>query len=621
MRRVGGALVGLMYSVDAGANWTVIDNGGVFRRLHIRAIHAFGNTILVCGNSGRPSRFDGLYMSTDKGQSFDHLSDTKLGRGRSLALAVAPDDSNVLYVHAGHSIHLSSDAGSSWTRASDTSINSRLSDPSNVKIASGPRGSVFVAIAEHGRLSALFHSGDYGTNWDALDLPSTREGHRQFGLHPGGQAGIHFSLAADFDEPKICYIGGDRQPALNEGGGSQSRFRQFPNSSGANTYSGRIFRVDAEQPTGSQATHITHNNTTSNSAPHADSRCMAVAPNGDLIEGDDGGVFCRVDPRSNTGNWKSLIGTLATTEFHSAVWNSATQTITGGAQDNGTLEQDATGANRWPTVTGGDGGVVAVAPFGTSGGTVRYSSYQYLGGARRMFFAANGAHLGTQRMSLRSAPGTSRKLSPQFYSPIQTNRGDPTRLLIGGSNMVWESFDRGDTVHPISPSGVQVNSVAAVAYGADSSPDYFYVGSSQDVFVRTRPYPASMRRASRIGTGESITGLALDPATPDIAFAVCFGSVHQTIDAGRIWVDLTDDLFTVGARVIRSVAWCGNVGGGMLVVGTNSGIYALDAPGLAGWRLLGADLPSVPVMQLQYDDASRVLLAATLGRGAWTMTF
>ena len=63
---------------------------------------------------------------------------------------------------------------------------------------------------------------------------------------------------------------------------------QFPNSIGANNFSGRLFRCDASLATGSQCTPLTHIGTASNSSPHADSREMTFDAAGNLIETDDG---------------------------------------------------------------------------------------------------------------------------------------------------------------------------------------------------------------------------------------------------------------------------------------------------------------------------------------------
>ena len=161
----------------------------------------------------------------------------------------------------------------------------------------------FTASAETN--AGLFRSGDGGDNWTALDVPVTRERLRTpVGIHAGKQAKIHMSLVADLDDHEIVYIGGDRQPGFDEFAPANPP-RRWPNSIGALDFTGRLFRVNAALQLGRQAAHITHSNTASGSAPHADSRDMAFAANGTLIEANDGGVYRRSRPRQDDGDWTS----------------------------------------------------------------------------------------------------------------------------------------------------------------------------------------------------------------------------------------------------------------------------------------------------------------------------
>src|SRR5207244_562054 len=113
------------------------------------------------------------------------------------------------------------------------------------------------------------------------DLPDEDELAREMAEESGGQGGTHFSIVADATNPNLVYVGGDRQP-LNNGANAGT----FPNAIGANNFSGRLFRGDASQPSGSQWTPIT-NNFAAGTSPHADSRSMAFDAAGNLIETDD----------------------------------------------------------------------------------------------------------------------------------------------------------------------------------------------------------------------------------------------------------------------------------------------------------------------------------------------
>ena len=570
---------------------------------------------MVAANNG------GLYRTDDTGSTWRRISGapgTGLPAGISFALTTDPTDPMRIYAHIGTSgIYRSMDNGSTWTKVSNVAIDTLLAAGTvNVKISVGFHNNVYVAIANDGQLAGLFRSGDGASSWRALDLPSTVEaGGRVFGIHPGRQAGIHMSLAADRNNANIVFIGGDRQVGSDEALGSAPR---WPNAVGATDYSGRIFRVDAGRPAGNQVAHLTHSNTASGSAPHADSRDMAVDANGDLIETDDGGIYRRTDPLSNTGDWCSMNGDLQTTEFHSIAWDSGAHSLMGGAQDTGTPQQQAITDPSWSSVSTGDGGAV-LANHDASGFSTRYSSYYRLGDFRREVFDAAGVLWSRTSISLVVLGGGS-SLVPEFYTPIELNQADPTRLVIGAVNGVYESDDQGDTVTEIGP-GLRVNAAlpttyaAPIAYGASSNADVLYVGSRNDVFVRTgAPLVASVAYS---GTGP-IVAIAVPPAEPATAYVIDALKVYRTTDAGVSWVDITGGLLTLGGAVLHCVAYCADLDSGSVVVGTNAGVFAAAGPSFT-WSRLGSGLPTVPVLRLKYAVADRMLIVGTLGRGSWTL--
>lgn len=58
----------------------------------------------------------------------------------------------------------------------------------------------------------------------------------------------------------------------------------------------------------------------------------------------------------------------------------------------------------------------------------------------------------------------------------------------------------------------------------------------------------------------------------------------------------------------------------MLIVSANRGVYfSLASDGYSQWNALGTGLPNAIVFELEYDHVDKVLLAGTLGRGAWLL--
>ncbi len=330
----GGQRIGILVAKD-GKTWKALDGGGVLAGLNLSGVVPRGPTIVLSAISGNQLDSGGIWRSEDGGESFAQVSgsdDSGLPKGPCYTLRGDPTATNRLYTNAGgHGIFRSDDQGRTWTHLLDAAMDSLLAYASNVEITVGGNGAVFVAIVGPSRqLTGVFHSPNSGGDWTQMALPTTIEG----GIHPGGQGTIHLSLVADPDSDTIVYIGGDRQDGI-------------PNSIGASDYTGRLFRGDVSKPNAQQWVHLTHSSsrgpagggTANCSAPHADSRDMAFAADGRLIEADDGGVYVRTSPRDNLGDWFSLNGNLQTSEYHAVAWDSVSDRVIAAAQDTGASEQ------------------------------------------------------------------------------------------------------------------------------------------------------------------------------------------------------------------------------------------------------------------------------------------
>ena len=97
------------------------------------------------------------------------------------------------------------------------------------------------------------------------------------------------------------------------------------------------------------------------------------------------------------------------------------------------------------------------------------------------------------------------------------------------------------------------------------------------------------------------------------AFIVHGPVVDAIINAAR-----TGNIGDGGAANFRTAVYI-QADKDMLTVGTDAGVLAAQEPHFDRWFLLGEDLPDVVVYDLDYDAADDLLLAGTLGRGAWTL--
>ena len=651
--RRGGDRIGLIRSTDGGDSWNVLDGGGVMRGRNVSGIHARGDTIVASVNVADSFTFAniGIFRSTDGGLTFNQISSgngsaTGLPGGASYDLVSDPQDDSVLYtstvfsdiVGGQNGIYKSSDTGATWTKVSNPAIDTLLGNQtSNLEMATGSGGVVYATIINSGNPTGLFRSGDAGLTWTPMDLPRTNEGGTDVGLNPrgqkgpgaegtapeiaGGQGSIHFAIVVDPNDPNRLYVGGDRQPRTNGDTGG------FPNSIGARDFTGRLFRGDATAPTGSQWEHLTHSNTlgaagggtASSSAPHADSREMTFDANGTLIEVDDGGIYRRTSPTDNTGDWFSLIGNLQVTEAHDVAYDTISNIVITGNQDTGTTEQMFEGSEAFRSVSTADGGDVAVDTISLAGQnrSIRYSSFQNLGSFRARVLDANNNVIRTTFPSLEEING-SPDFDPQFVTPVELNAVDPTRILFGGDNGLYESFDAGDTIDRIA-SDIQSNS--AIAYGGTtggvSNLDVVYAGDNDgDVHIRTSGTSGFIATDPDPGDSSAIVDLEVDPSDWQNAYSIDSNQVFATGNAGTSWSDVTGNLLALSDGLLRSMQYINGVVDA-IAVGTDVGVFTSLVTSLGVWFEIGDALPNAPAFDLDYDAADDVLVVGTLGRGAF----
>src|SRR5262249_44156248 len=140
--------------------------------------------------------------------------------------------------------------------------------------------------------------------------------------------------------------------------------------------------------------------------------------------------------------------------------------LIGGAQDTGTPQQLTPGSTTWRSVSTADGGDVAVdnITLAAVNRSIRYSSFQNLGSFRREIYDANNILI-SRVFPARTVVGGGAPFQPLFVTPVELNAINPSRLVLGGSNSVYESLDQGNTITEINGPGANSN---AVAYGGRS---------------------------------------------------------------------------------------------------------------------------------------------------------
>lgn len=621
--RVSGAMEGLVRTIDAGATWSIFAPDLRDRSIAKLAVH--GDRIVAAVNFAEDFVCEnvGVMRSIDGGATFEQLTLASSGIPAGVSTVVTPDPNapDVLYAAVifaeqcdeGQSgIYRSADGGANWAKVSDASLDATLNDNTGLtEIEFGQDGRVFVASTQNGRLAGVFYSSDDGTTWTGMELPGTLEP-SFVGVHAGGQGSIHFSLAVDPTDSNIVYVGGDRQPLTDDGG--------FPNALGAVDFSGRLFRGDASSTAGSQWASLTHTGTASASAPHADSRDMTFNAAGELIETDDGGIYKRTAPRSFGGDWFSLNSNLQVTEAHDTAYDSLSGIVLTGNQDTGTSQQILTGEVLWEALQNGDGGDVAVdtQTLSPSGLSSRYSSFQFLSSFRRRTHDVNNNFIDIEFPNRTVIAG--RPFSGQFKTPVVINQINSERIILGGAEGVYESFDRVDTIAEIGPD-IVINQLGAqaVGYGAVDNEDALFVGAFDQIFRRLVVGDPMLPLAGLPSSG-SIEDIALDANNSSHLVFIDRSNVFRSTDGGDTFTTVTGNLDVQAINRLRALALINGASFDALFVGGNRGVYvSTSLTDFSVWTPFSPDLPNTPIYEFDYDAALDKLIVGTMGRGTFSV--
>lgn len=458
----GGPQTGLLKTTDGGVTWTVLAQNDLANRNIVKVIPTSIGTpatqvVLVATNSG-------VYRSTDGGVTF---AAAPVLAGNIDDMAADPGN-NMRYYAAisGQGIFLTTNGGQIWNPVNSNIPAATINNSTYINLAvhnntgAGTNAVFAIVFSTAGGVTTVssFRSANQGGNWTQMDnLPQV------------GIPRLH-SMVADQNNANVIYFAG----VPNDPPG--------PNPYGLSRPSGRIFRGDASAAAGSQWIGVIGNGADPDgggvlpgTAPHPDSRGLAIDAAGNLINTNDGGVYKLINPNGPNRQWVSVNGDIRTAEFYSVAYDVLNNAVFGGAQDNGTPHQDSppgfpggSPANFNATDrTGADGGVVAVDndQVAHPGTTIRYGSEQFLGRftfTRQVFDNTNSFVSSTQIPLVVNGAGgkTLRSLAPsppapsgtfdfdngiQFIQPFILNAVDPTRMLIG-TTFLYESTDQGNTV-------------------------------------------------------------------------------------------------------------------------------------------------------------------------------
>ena len=636
---VGTASGGIFKSLDQGASWSPIFDDALSLSIGDLAIAPSNPNVIYVGtgeaNGGNGSiayEGTGIYKSEDGGDSWIEAGlETSGSVGR---IVVHPTDPNIVYVAAmgyfyepneNRGIYKTVDGGLSWAKVLyidsisggiDMAVNPTR--PDTVYACIWERQRTYNYRSYGGPGSGLYRSVDAGQSWHRLT-----NGLPDYDL---GRIGITLSEA----DPTILYA-----LIIKENGGYEGIYKSMdagqswdsmPISMNVSSYGywfGRIHASphDADEFYGigfhlykSTDGGMTIENT--GGAMHVDQHAIYVHPLNPsfVLCGNDGGLYLSRDAGDTWMHNKKI----PVTQFYTCGIDVLDpQKLFGGTQDNGVVQAIGGSQAYWLRIFGGDG---MVTIYDSTDNNVVYTEAQY-GSLQR---SDNG---GNDFVNVR--PPDSLISRKNWKSPYILNHQNMSSLIFGGNRLVV-SYDRGESWSILTDDLTGGSISSDQNYGTittiDMSPldtNIVWVGTDDGRVWLLDRMAGSTFNVSTTLPDRWVTSVQAGLTDIHTCYVTYSGFryhdytpyVFKTTNDGMDWLDITGNLPEVPVNDIIQNPEHEEV----LYVATDVGVFTTQDGGI-GWEPLGESLPRVPVTDLALYREEMKLIAATYGRGIYTIT-
>jgi photosystem II stability/assembly factor-like uncharacterized protein len=630
---VGGVGGGVWKTLNGGASWSPLNDFMANLAIGCMLMDPTNPNVIYAGTGEGFSNADalrgaGIFKSLDGGSSWFQLPFTATSSFFFVnRLAACPTNNLILIAATGTGIWRSADGGTNWSQ--------RYSSGAILDCDFHPTdgGQCIASGSTFGSAGRALYSLDSGLTWFAAT-----------GFPAVGRVEVAYAASS----PNIVYASVNNNSGevyASFDGGQTYSFMSNPGHVGSQGWYDNCIWVDPTNPNivivGGTDVYRSVNGGVSftdiggySGSIHPDQHVIVNIPtfNGSTVKtiyvGNDGGLFRATDAyaASSGSGWTTLNNNLGITQFYGAAGNSASGTIVGGTQDNGTLRDTAVGGTSgWSFMFGGDGGFCAADQ---SDPNYFYGEYVYLqihrssnGGVSSSYITTGLGDAGVPAGGGDpdgEAPKGDPDASANFISPFILDPNNFNTLLAGGSNL-WRSVN----VKAPTPTwttikaGANGSFISAIAVAPGNS-DIIWVGHNNgDVYATSNgttlnPSWTRMDLGTPNLPNRTCTRLTIDSNNWNVVYATFGGfnsdNIYRTTDGGITWANIAGGLPIAPVRSLVIAPFNSS----FLYVGNDVGVFA-SANGGASWSPGNEGAANAAVDELFWMN--NTLVAATHGRG------
>jgi photosystem II stability/assembly factor-like uncharacterized protein len=640
---------GVYKSTDAGRTWTHMGlaDSQTIGRIVVNPTNPDIVYVAASGHEWTDNEMRGVFKSTDGGKNWSKVF-YKSPRTGANDLVMDPRNPNVLYaamwqrirrkysdprVEPGYregGVFKTTDAGATWTEVGTGLPAPEFRGRIGIDISLSKPDTLYALVDNYeiGRVAKPGENDAYGR-----PMPQGAGFIKGADVYRTDDGGKSWKQTSRFDEATI---------------------NRMNNHSGTYGWVFSQIRVDPTNPEQIWTMGLGLNRSTDGGrtlqgvgGTHGDHHGLWIDPKNTSVmyNTNDGGFYQTADAGKT---WKFAVAAAGAHFYNLELDNSNPVWAYGSIQDHGSRRgridlskgRDSVPAMAFENAPGGEGSNHAVDPNNPN---IVYSHGFYgnfsrtdlsVAGGRGRGAAAEGQPAGPQR-DTPIQPKDNDELRAQWMAPFIISPHDSS-IVYAGYQFVFRSKNRGDAWEKISPD-LSYNDKAQIGVNPSAIPyqtvvqmaespvkkDLLYIGSDDGRIHTTIDGGKEWSElTSHIPVKRWISRLVPSQFAEGTIYITQrgredddFGAyVWKSTDYGKTFTSIASNLPAGPVNVIREDPRNPRV----LYAGTDFGAF-VSTDGGATWNVLGKNLPSVQVADLQFHKRENILVIATYGRGMWTI--